>query len=336
MNVHLRIRHQPLCHQPLCHAGLFFWFVACLACCRAEAASPPITALCFLPDGTAIVSGSQKGIEVRSFPALRFQADLPTNLAHIHDLEFSADGSVLAAAGGTPGDAGEVEFFRWPDGGQPGRRRLHDDVVYDIACLGSTGTASDWVTASADHRIAISEAAGRSRRLAGHSRGVLALAVLPGFKQFVSAGSDHSLRVWQVADGQLQRTMNNHTAEVRCLAARPGERALPMIASASADRTVRLWQPTIGRMVRFVRLDREPLAIAWTPSGRYLAASCQDGSLTLIDADNVREVATVAAIDGWAYAVAVSPDGRWAAVAGSGGQLRKFRLDQRPFSLLDN
>ena len=45
-----------------------------------------------------------------------------------------------------------------------------------------------------------------------------------------------------------------------------------MVASASADRTIRIWQPTIGRLVRYVRLEAEPLSIAWL-GGRFRVSS---------------------------------------------------------------
>ena len=73
------------------------------------------------------------------------------------------------------------------------------------------------------------------------------------------------------------RILDNHTGTIRDLATRPGDHAVPYLASASADKTVRIWQPSIGRLVRFVRLPAEPLAIAWTSDGKRLAASCIDG-----------------------------------------------------------
>ena len=75
--------------------------------------TPPITAAAFTPDGKQVVVGSQSGIELFSWPALQPRGSLPTRLLHIHDLEFSPEGTQLAAAGGRPAESGEVELFGW-------------------------------------------------------------------------------------------------------------------------------------------------------------------------------------------------------------------------------
>ena len=88
-------------------------------------------------------------------------------------------------------------------------------------------------------------------------------------KTLVSAGVDQSVRVWDLESAKLIRSLNQHTKPVHALALRPTEVGLPMVASAAGDRTIRLWQPTIGRMVRYVRLDAEPLNIAWQSVNRF-------------------------------------------------------------------
>ena len=100
-----------------------------------------------------------------------------------------------------------------------------------------------------------------------------------------------------------------------------------MVASASGDRTIRFWQPTIGRMVRYVRLESEPLAIAWLSNGSLLVASCVDGRVRAVDTDNVSVVETLPAIDGWAYGIAVHPTDGSLVVSGSDGQLRRLKMD---------
>jgi WD40 repeat protein len=100
-----------------------------------------------------------------------------------------------------------------------------------------------------------------------------------------------------------------------------------MLASVSDDRTVRFWQPTIGRMVRFVRLEGAvPLAVAWMPAGEAIVASCTDGRVRLVDPDTVNVLHDLPAIEGWAYSIAVHPQGREVVVGGEEGQLRRVVL----------
>jgi WD40 repeat protein len=288
------------------------------------AAEPPITAAAFSPDGKSVVVGSQKGIEVRSWPALKRQRSIETKLAHVHHLAFSPDGKTLAAAGGAPREAGEVELHDWQKTAEPNPRYVHDDLTYQLAW---SPDGSRLATAGADGLVHLLNNDGELLgKLAGHSRGVLSVVWLGDGEHLLSASLDHSVRLWEVKSGELIRTLDNHTAEVRDLAVRPGEHPLPMVASASADRTVRLWQPTIGRMVRFARLPEEPLDIAWTPDGSKLLAACTDGRLRVIDPDTVEVVRDIPAIDGWAYTVVAVPDGESALIGGSRGQLEAIPL----------
>jgi WD40 repeat protein len=107
---------------------------------------------------------------------------------------------------------------------------------------------------------------------------------------------------------------------------RPSHDGLPMVASAAADRTIRFWQPTIGRMVRYIRLDAEPLEIAWLNDGTQLVAACVDGRIRVINADEVKVIRTLPAIEGWAYSIAVHSSGGSIAVAGTNGQIRHIEL----------
>ena len=137
---------------------------------------------------------------------------------------------------------------------------------------------------------------------------------------------DQSLRVWDLESAKLLRSLNQHTKSVNAVALRPAEDGLPMVAAAAGDRTIRFWQPTIGRMVRYVRLEAEPLNIAWMNSGTRILAACVDGRIRVVDPEEVEVTETLPAIDGWAYAIAVHPNDGSVTVGGTDGQLRRIEL----------
>ena len=101
---------------------------------------------------------------------------------------------------------------------------------------------------------------------------------------------------------------------------------LPLVASASDDRTIRIWQPTIGRLVRFIRLETTPLNIDWIDS-KTIAASCKDGKVYLIDTLELEVLVTHEAINGWAVCIACHPTLDGIAVAGERGQIKRITLD---------
>lgn len=294
-------------------------------------AAPPITALAFAPGGTELVVGSQAGVEVRAWPGLERVRSLETELAHVHDLAFSPDGRTLALAGGRPSERGAFELRAWPSGELAARRADRDDLIYAVSWSPDSALV---LCCGHDARATLHDARDGAvvSALHGHLSPVLCGCFTPDGATVVTGSADSSLRTWHAATGERQRVLENHTEAVHDLALRPAGSAdeLPMVASAGADGTVRLWQPTIGRLVRFARLPSRALALEWSRDGAYVLVASVDGRLRVIDPDTVAVVATLDALDGWAYSLAVPPaDGSGVltvAVAGLDGRVEAVRV----------
>lgn len=308
------------------HSGTCLLLWACLANV-ASAAEPPIIAVAFASDGKSAVAVSQSGLHVFSWPDLDRQRTIRTSASNLHCVAFSPSGEQLAVGGGNPSDSGFVEVFSWPAGKLVSTLSGHNDSVRAFAWPDDAGL----LTASVDREIQrwnLDRKPGPVLTLKGHSRSVDSLCLLNDGKTLVTAGADHSVRVWDLESAKLIRNENQHTKPVHALALRPAEGGLPMVASASGDRTIRLWQPTIGRMVRYVRLEAEPLNITWLIDGSKLVASCVDGRVRVIDPDEVKVTQNLPAIDGWAYAIAMHPIDHSIAVGGTNGQIRRIELPE--------
>ncbi len=293
-------------------------------------AAPPITSLAFSPDGKTALAASEGQIATYAWPSLERLGSSKVKFDKVTDLRFSAAGERLLTIGGAPGEFGGFQIIDWPraeqalSGNASQRHEVSPDAIFAAVWIDKQRVA----LACAEGTVLIVSTDGEiAHTLNGHSRHVLSVAALAGGKILVSGGADASVRVWDIESGKLLRTLGNHTSAVRALAVRPTGEGLPMIASAGADKTVRLWQPTIGRMVRFARLKSPPLSIAWSLDGKRLLASCEDGRLRVINPDTVAILQDEPAINGWAFAVAVSPDGRSCVVAGEGGKLTRIALN---------
>jgi WD40 repeat protein len=283
---------------------------------------PPITDIAFATDGKSLVGCSQKGLQVFSWPELKLQKTVEVSFANVNCLVFSPEGNQLAVGGGNPSDEGIVEIFSWPECKSQMKLSGHDDSVVSVVWRGN----KNLVSASLDRSLTLWDLETQKTVMTyqGHSRGVSSACILKN-GEMVTAGHDQSVRVWDGESGELIRSLNQHTKPVNSMAVCPVSVGKPMVATAAGDRTIRFWQPTIGRMMRYVRLESEPLDIAWI-NGARIVASCVDGQARVVDTENVKVIQTIPVIKGWAYAVAVHPSDGTIAIAGSDGQLHRVGL----------
>ncbi|WP_344443207.1 helix-turn-helix domain-containing protein [Kitasatospora nipponensis] len=157
-------------------------------------------------------------------------------------------------------------------------------------------------------------------RLAGHTGAVNAVAFSPDGVRLATASSDGTVKVWHVADRQVDRTLTGHGGPVRTVAFSPDGST---IASGSTDGTVRLWDV----------LDRSPAttlfgsggavrSVAFCPDGRTVVSGGADRTVRLWDTAGHTLTATLTGHADEVDAVACSPDGRTVASAGADRTVR--------------
>jgi hypothetical protein len=159
------------------------------------------------------------------------------------------------------------------------------------------------------------------RVLTGHTGWVGAVAVAPDGSLLASGGQYGTVRIWDVATGQVRATLEGHTGSVGAVAVAPDG---SWLASGSADGTVRIWDVATGQA-------RAPLkgptgrvrAVGVAPDGSWLAsAGSDDGTVRIWDVATGQAQATLKGPTGRVRAVAVAPDGSWLATAGSDWTVR--------------
>ena len=283
---------------------------------------PPITSIVFSPDTKSVIASSQAGLHIYEYPSLNQTKLIEVDAYNIHDVAFSPDGERFAVGGGNPARDGIIEIFTWNEFESPQKLNSHKDSVMDVSWQDNNTLAS----ASLDRSIILWDLRKGEpiQHLEGHSRGVTSLCFLNDNHILVSTGIDQNLRVWNIATGKLIRSMNNHTLPVHDLDGRPIDSGLPMLVSVSDDKTMRFWQPTIGRMVRFVRLKGTPLDVSWMNNGSKVVASCDDGVVRIVDPDSVEVTAEISVLSGWVYSLAVHPTDGSIVIGGANGQVKRI------------
>ena len=105
-----------------------------------------------------------------------------------------------------------------------------------------------------------------------HLSAVNSLAISPNdMRYLVSASSDCTLKVWDLATETCSNTLTGHTDEVWCCALASSE-TLDMIASGSSDHTIRLWRRSTGKQLCWFNTHTDVFSIKVSPDGRTVAA----------------------------------------------------------------
>ena len=99
----------------------------------------------------------------------------------------------------------------------------------------------------------------------------------PDGRHVVSASSDKTLKVWDLASGREVATLQGHTDGVTACAVTPDGRH---VVSASADKTLKVWELASGREVATLQGHTERVtACAVTPDGRHVVSASYDKTL---------------------------------------------------------
>ncbi|WP_438044913.1 TIR domain-containing protein [Sorangium sp. So ce128] len=149
---------------------------------------------------------------------------------------------------------------------------------------------------------------GEERTLHGHSESVNACAISPDGQRIVSASDDSTLRVWDLATGQLLSTLEGHSESVKACAISPdGQR----IVSASWDKTLKLWDLATGQLLSSLEDHSSGVeACAISPDGQRIVSASSDSTLKVWDLATGQLLCTLEGHSDPVAACAISPDGQ--------------------------
>ena len=160
----------------------------------------------------------------------------------------------------------------------------------------------------------------------GHSKPVRSVSFSPNGKTLASAGNDRIIKLWDVATGEVLRTLKGHTGAVESITFSPDGRTL---ASGSWDSTIKLWDVPSGKIICTLkghnnqgRNDRIT-SVAFCPNGKILASGSYDHTIKLWDVVTGKELRTLTGHTDTVLSVAFSPDGKMLA---SGSEDHSIKL----------
>ena len=194
-------------------------------------------------------------------------------------------------------------------------RKIRSLVVCIIAVWSLTGAAA----ALAD------DIKPPSKQLEGHPRTVLSVNFIDEGKTLVSSSRDGTIKIWDIASGQLKRTLTNHTSGVYAVTFSHDRK---LMASGSVDTTIILWDAAKFEPIR--KLEGHKAAVrdlAFAPDDKTLASAGEDSTFRLWDVASGDLKVTRTDHTSQVKGVVYYPDGKTIATASSDKTLRLWNAE---------
>ncbi|MCL6590464.1 MAG: protein kinase [Firmicutes bacterium] len=171
----------------------------------------------------------------------------------------------------------------------------------------------------------------------GHSAPVNSVCFSPDGTKVLSAGSDKTLRLWEVKNGGLLKILKGHTHAVNSACFSPDGSC---ILSGSGDNTMIIWEAESGKKIKIMHGKGWPVIFAcFSPDGRYILSGSSDKKLRLWDKADGKELKVFAGHENPLTALCFSPDGRFilsGSHGGCGGSIRLWETASgRSFKIFD-
>lgn len=158
-----------------------------------------------------------------------------------------------------------------------------------------------------------------------HNNAVYGVAFSPDGKTLATASLDNQIKLWNLADGRLDRVLKGHGDGVASV----GYLADGRLVSASLDKSLRIWRPD-GSLQRTLAGHAEYLTCAAVaPSGGGIVSGGFDRQIRLWNADADAQLAAFPGGDATVQCVAWRADAKLFVAAGDDNAVRWFDVADR-------
>ncbi len=239
-----------------------------------------ITAIAAHPEQPLVAVSGERQVHLLRLPDLESIATLPFPEGDVFDVGFSADGSLVFAAGGIGAQSGKVIVWEVASGERKWELGDEYDIILtadlspdnrSLAIGGPSKTVKVLDTVSGKERYSIRK----------HADWVRSVAFSPDGLLLASGDRVGSLFVWEAASGAEFGNLAGHTAGVTALAWRTDG---DQLASASEDGSVRLWDLHSLKQTREWQAHAKGVLTLAFPTPSTLATTGRDGTVCLWDA----------------------------------------------------
>ncbi len=285
-----------------------------------------ISSLAFQPGGNVLALGSYKEILLTGADGKSI-GKLEGHINQVRGLAFSHNGNLLAAAGGNPGQFGEIKIWKVADRKELLSIRGHSDNIFAVAF---SPDGKLLASCSYDRMVKLWDVAtgNEVRNLKDHTDAVFAIAFSPDGKLLASASADRTIKIWDTATGERRYTLGEGLDAMNTVAFHSSGK---LLAGAGADRVIRIWEVNDkgGNQVRSLIAHEDAInQVIFSPDGKTLASTGADRVIKLWDATTpqLTEINILERQPDWALVMAYTPDGKKLVVGRYDGSIATYDL----------
>ena len=266
----------------------------------------------FSPDGSTIATSSGNGDETARIWNATTGKPIGDPLDHesyVASVSFSRDGSRLATAG-----VGNTRIWDLASGERLLELKGHSGPV---ECVKHSPEGDRIATASWDHtaRIWNAKTGAEVSRLVGHTDRIGSVAFSPTGAMIATTSRDRTLKLWDALHNPEYLLMpveaQEASATIRCVTFSPdSDQVAAVLIDKERGSRIRVWNVASGLSdsERTINPKKPAKTVSFSPDGKQLLASCDDGIARLLDltSDVVTEFPCQAAV---LWSAAFSRDG---------------------------
>jgi WD40 repeat protein len=205
----------------------------------------PLTALAFRPDGQELAVGGYYEISIWNPNTGALVRRIGNVDQRTFALAYNNDGTLLAAASGTPGISGEVALFDPNQGNVVKVLGNMPDVAMDVQF---NPAGNKLAACSADRSIRIYDVASgaQDKIIEDHADWVMGIAWSPDGAKLASASRDKTAKVFDAAKGESLATFPGHQEAVYGVSfSADGTQVL----TGGGNRVIHVWKPDDGAKI---------------------------------------------------------------------------------------
>jgi hypothetical protein len=284
---------------------------------EAYRAPVPVTALTFRPDGQELAASGYREITIWNPVTGALVRRIKNVPQRTLGVAYSPDGKLLAAAGGTPGQSGDVTLYDPAQGTVVRQLGSMSDVAWGVAF---NPAGNRLAACGADRTIRLYDvASGKEERvIEDHADWVMAVAWNHDGTRLASASRDKTSKLFDAASGESLVTFPGHSEQVFGVAFNADS---SQVLTSGRDKKVQVWKPADAAKIAEIAGFGQEVYTVVVSAGQIFCCSA-DKTARQFEAAERKAVRVYQGHADWVYALAYNDATKRLATGSFDGEVR--------------